>query len=418
MNPGRLIAGLGELLGAAACVLEPAPAEAVVLRALPADAEQTAAVVKWARAESAPFTIGNGPFPAFLSPAAAAGSPGFRLDLRRLNRVRFYEPNDLTAGFETGLTATAVAAHLAANGQGLPLDAPRPNTTQLGAILAAHRSGPLRHFYGTVRDCLIGIEFVTPQGALARGGGKVVKNVAGYDLMRLLIGSGGALGVITAAHFKVFPRPSATETQSLALKNWESAEAARSRLLHSPLRPLALELTASAGDAAPTTLNLLLRYSGAESVRARYRREMESMAVALAAELRPIADDAAFWTEYSAAPVAYLLSAPSGAAVPALAELFRLAAASGRGVRARGRLGIGAFACDISPPPGDAELGTWARSLAAGHAEAWLRSADAPPPWAEEPAEVRREALPGQPSEAETRPDFRLMRALARAMNA
>ena len=141
----------------------------------------------------------------------AIGAPpkrlGLVLGLRRLNRLLEHEPGDLTATAQAGITLDALQGRLAARGQWLSLDPAFGEQATLGGILAANASGPRRHLYGTARDLLIGVTVVAADGSVVKGGGKVVKNVAGYDLPKLYIGSFGTLGIIVEATVKLRPRP-------------------------------------------------------------------------------------------------------------------------------------------------------------------------------------------------------------------
>jgi glycolate oxidase FAD binding subunit len=127
------------------------------------------------------------------------------LSTQRLNRVLAHEAADMTVTVEAGITLAALNAALAPAGQRLPLDPPHPERTTIGAMIATDASGPLRLSHGKVRDLLIGITVVLANGTLAHGGGRVVKNVAGYDLMKLFAGSFGTLGIIVEATFKLRP---------------------------------------------------------------------------------------------------------------------------------------------------------------------------------------------------------------------
>src|SRR5712691_6810071 len=150
------------------------------------------------------------------------------VSLARMDRVVDYEPDDMTVIAEAGLTLGALNACTAAHGQRLPCDPANPELTTLGALVGAAKSGPLRLSEGGVRDLLIGIRFVGHGGRLIHGGGRVVKNVAGYDLMKVMTGAFGTLGVITETIFKVRPLP---ENYSLAITSFDTAadalEAAR-----------------------------------------------------------------------------------------------------------------------------------------------------------------------------------------------
>jgi glycolate dehydrogenase FAD-binding subunit len=129
------------------------------------------------------------------------------LSTQKLRRIVAHEAADMTVTAEAGVTLAELNAALALAGQRLPLDPPHPEHTTIGAMIATDASGPLRLSQGKVRDLLIGITAVLADGTPVKGGGRVVKNVAGYDLMKLFTGSFGTLGVIVEATFKVRPRP-------------------------------------------------------------------------------------------------------------------------------------------------------------------------------------------------------------------
>ena len=129
------------------------------------------------------------------------------LDLSALDRIVEHEAADMTVTVQAGCSLARLDATLAAAGQWLPLDPPASERTTVGGLIAANLSGPLRASRGTVRDWLLGLRTVDATGALVSGGGKVVKNVAGYDLPKLHVGALGTLGVVVDATFKVQPRP-------------------------------------------------------------------------------------------------------------------------------------------------------------------------------------------------------------------
>ena len=116
------------------------------------------------------------------------------LDLSRMNRILAYEPRDLTLGIEPGVTCADLDRELRQKGQFLPLAPPFADRATLGGMVAAGADTPLRYGYGTTRDFLLGVEFVTGEGLISKSGGRVVKNVTGYDLHKLFIGSLGTLG--------------------------------------------------------------------------------------------------------------------------------------------------------------------------------------------------------------------------------
>jgi glycolate oxidase FAD binding subunit len=144
------------------------------------------------------------------------GAPPRRYEVafstERMIRLLEYEPADLTCRVEAGMRLSDLQATLRAQGQRLPLDPPHPERATVGGMVAANTNGLSRGRYGTVRDWVIGIAVAYPSGKVARAGGKVVKNVAGYDLMKLHIGALGTLGVVAEVNFKVQARPEAEAT--------------------------------------------------------------------------------------------------------------------------------------------------------------------------------------------------------------
>jgi len=129
------------------------------------------------------------------------------LDVSRMNRILAYEPRDLTLGVEPGVRFKSLWEMLERENQWLPVAPPFGERATIGGVLAADATSSLRHAYGGLRDFTLGMEFVTGYGAAVKSGGRVVKNVSGYDAHKLLIGSLGTLAVITRANFKTFPFP-------------------------------------------------------------------------------------------------------------------------------------------------------------------------------------------------------------------
>ena len=173
--------------------------------AQPTDRESIARVLRWA-AEHRVSVLprGGGVLSALGNPPTGADVV---LDLSRYNRVLDFQPADLTATVEPGVTLDTLQRELAQGGKLVPLEAPLADRATLGGILAANANGPLRYSYGPARDWLIGISVVSAAGVETKAGGKVVKNVTGYDLNKLYTGSLGTLGVIVEATFKLAPLP-------------------------------------------------------------------------------------------------------------------------------------------------------------------------------------------------------------------
>jgi glycolate oxidase FAD binding subunit len=178
--------------------------------------------------------------------AARVGTPASRrgivLGLGRLARLVEHEPGDLTATVEAGMTMAALQRALRARGQWLSLDPPDAQRATIGGVIGANAAGPRRHLYGTMRDLLIGVAVVTADGALVRGGGKVVKNVAGYDLPKLFIGAWGTLGVVVEATVKLRPVPDAERLVAVAFDRMKDAGVAARAVAASDLVPNALDL--------------------------------------------------------------------------------------------------------------------------------------------------------------------------------
>jgi glycolate oxidase FAD binding subunit len=162
------------------------------------------------------------------------------LSLAKLNRILEYMPEDLTVTVQAGARLAEVQAVLAQRGQQLALDPPFVERGTIGGILATNVSGPRRLKYGAARDLVIGIRVAQVDGALTHAGGKVVKNVAGYDLMKLYIGSLGTLAVIVEATFKLHPLPPSECSLAAAFPTFAQAQDAALRLLRSPFLPAAL----------------------------------------------------------------------------------------------------------------------------------------------------------------------------------
>ena len=192
------------------------------------------------------------------------------LDTRSLDRLVQYEPADLTVTVEAGMPLARLGEILAAEGQFLPLETPRPSTATIGGMLAAASFGPLSLSYGLPRDWLIGVKVVNADGRVTKGGGRVVKNVTGYDMNKLYSASLGTLGVIVEASFKVAPRPAASTTLKAGFVSLEDAMTGAWGLLEGYGGPDALTLLNSAaaeriGLEGPGYL-LLARLLGRERV--------------------------------------------------------------------------------------------------------------------------------------------------------
>ncbi|MDX6380812.1 MAG: glycolate oxidase binding subunit [Rubrobacteraceae bacterium] len=173
------------------------------------------------------------------------GNPPRDLDLIvstvRMNEVIEHVPGDQVVRVQAGLKLQDLQEQLAKANQLLGID-PLEKGSTIGGIVAANSSGPRRYRYGTVRDLIIGITVVLPDGTVAKAGGKVVKNVAGYDLSKLLTGSLGTLGIIATCNFRLHPLPEAGRTVAVELESTLAAGQAAQAIVHAQLVPSAVEL--------------------------------------------------------------------------------------------------------------------------------------------------------------------------------
>jgi glycolate oxidase FAD binding subunit len=274
----------------------------------PGSREEVADVVKFAAAENLAV------IPSGARTKLGIGLPPARydiaLDMTRLDRVIAYDPADLTLSIEAGHSLSKAIGVLGDHRQFLPLFVPWFNRATIGGTIASGVDSPLRQYYGTARDYVLGMEFVTADGVLAKSGGRVVKNVSGYDLHKLMIGSLGTLGVIVSVNFKTFPSPVATRGFVATFDSMHKAVEMRHRAAKSALTPLTMEILSprvadlfSSGAAArissgtmpsdvlsPKHWAFTSGYGGTEKVLARYESDFQKMAVELGAVRTSVLD--------------------------------------------------------------------------------------------------------------------------------
>jgi len=235
----------------------------------PATAEAVAALLLEAStAGAAVVPVGGGR-------AQGMGGPPERCDVElhttRLDRVLEHSQADMVVSVEAGITLESLQNELARAGQFLPLDPFGSPGHTVGGLIATAWTGPLRLRYGSARDFLIGIRVALPSGRIASAGGRVVKNVSGYDLMKLHHGALGTLGVIVAASFKVFPQPMHDLTLETPVQPLEDAWASAERALKLPQTPAALEMFSDG--------RVLARFLGSPEAVLRMARELAWKAV-------------------------------------------------------------------------------------------------------------------------------------------
>jgi glycolate oxidase FAD binding subunit len=231
-----------------------------------------------------------------------------------LRRVLQYEPHDLTVSVEAGLPWREFTALLAGNRQMAPLDPPFASSATVGGVIAANSSGPRRRLYGTARDLVIGMTFATLEGKLVDTGGMVVKNVAGLDMAKLMIGSFGTLAAIATVNFKVLPAPEHEHSFLLPYPTAAEAVAVRNRILASPLQPSAIDLLnpAAAESFGASGWVLAVRTGGNPAAMHRNEAELAHVAGRFAVETG-CPDE--FWPEVENFTPQFLHRQPDGAVV-------------------------------------------------------------------------------------------------------
>lgn len=250
----------------------------------PESAEQVAEIVRMAAAEKLAIVACGARTK--LDMGAAPSRYDLSLDVSRLNRVVAFDPGDMTLSVEPGIPLSRIQSTLAEHRQFLPLVVPFMDRATAGGTIASGVDSPLRQFYGTARDYVLGIEFVTGDGAAAKSGGRVVKNVSGYDLHKLMIGALGTLGVLTRINFRTFPLPAATRSFAAEFPDAARAVDFRHAVTDSPLRPLVLEIVspsaseslARQGIQAARGWSVVAKFAGTAKALERSERELRKMA--------------------------------------------------------------------------------------------------------------------------------------------
>ena len=261
----------------------------------PPSAEAIADTLAWASRDSLSVVIRGG------GTKLDWGTPPRAVDVvlstTRMRAVLAHRHGDLTATVEAGAPLAAVNRELARHHQWLPLDPPSTDRATIGGIIATNDSGPRRHRYGAPRDLILGVGMARADGHLAKAGGIVVKNVAGYDLARLLTGSFGSLAVIVSATFKLFPLARTSRTVAIDIAGARELQSLASAFLASQLTPTALEL-----ELPPP--RLLVRFESVEAAADEQAREAVSLAAAQGAKARVLqdGDETAMWDAHDRRP--------------------------------------------------------------------------------------------------------------------
>ncbi len=218
--------------------------EGSVFAVAPANSEEIAAVLRLAQENHLAVVCRGG---GTKQGWGYAVRPGLLLDMHRLNALREHTWQDMTCTVEAGCTWSAMQSGLAQHGQQVALDPLWTDRATVGGIVATNDSGALRLKYGGLRDLIIGMTIVLADGTVAQTGGKVVKNVAGYDLHKLMIGAFGTLGVITSVNFRLHSMPQCAQSFSVSSPAVEPLGKLMLKLLHAQVSTVAIQLRGTAG---------------------------------------------------------------------------------------------------------------------------------------------------------------------------
>jgi glycolate oxidase FAD binding subunit len=327
----------------------------------PGSAEQVAQVLKRAAdRDLAVIPCRNG---TKLEIGAPPGRYDVALSLKDMNQIWYCEPDDLVVSVEPGMKFGDLQHFLGRHGLWIPLDPGGGERGSVGGILATNSAGPLRLHYGAPRDIVLGLKIATVEGKVIQTGGRVVKNVAGYDLAKLLVGSYGTLGVIVEASFKLYPQVAERATWTIEPKTLAGVAELRRNLLRSPLHPLRMVLLngvarslagdegASGGTRAAS--EVWIEAGGSPRVIERYARELDELGGTLgmslrrvepegAAEMWPrLADFATWLTTERQAPAVLKASLPIAAGEEFLERAEKEAAHEGFEAPGLCQLGVG-----------------------------------------------------------------------------
>lgn len=438
--------GVSHVTADAACCAEYAVDEIIPAAvAKPSSAEEAAEIVRFAALEKlALIPCGN------RTKMAIGMRPSrydLAFDMTGLNKIAHYDPGDLTVSVDAGANFNDLAAPLYKQKQFLPLSVPFYFESTIGGIIASGVDSPLRHSYGTARDFLIGAEFVDGTGRLCRSGGRVVKNVTGYDLHKLLIGSLGTLAVITRLNFRTFPAAPASRGFLASFRAPEEAFALAKLVEASPLRPASLDLVspqlmqlffdAEKNSSEPPAMrlqekvppgswHLCISVEGIPEVCDRASREFARLAVAPTAKPTQLltldeSDGADLW-HYLSQAIPLLLEASTSSAIfkiavlpnrmPTLLQRLRALADQASFSIAVLSRACGVLYFALLPPSGDfPSVAQLAKASSSVFAFCAAENASVTLPWC--PAALKRSInIWGPP-----RPDFALMRRLKSAFD-
>jgi len=320
----------------------------------PGSVEETSELLRFAAEEGLAVSPRGG------GTKSSLGNPPRGLDLvlstARMNEVIEYVPGDQVVRVQAGTKLQDLQERLAGSDQMLGLDPVEKDAgATVGGVVAANSSGPRRHRYGTIRDLIIGITVVLSDGTVAKAGGKVVKNVAGYDLSKLFTGSLGTLGVIAECNFRLHPRPETARTVAVVLGSAQAAGEAAQAVLHAQLIPSAVELHWSEDEKRLTVL--------IEGIEPGVEAQSDTASYLLRGfgEVRTLTDEEAGFLGPLAPPgtedeVAVKISAPPSELTGVLDSALGACSRKGVAPRITGHAGIGVTYVALSGSDEDAHI--------------------------------------------------------------
>ncbi len=314
--------------------------------ARPTSTEQAGALLRAAAADGLAST------PRGAGTRLRWGMPPERLDVlvdtTGLAEVVEHAPGDQVLVVQAGRRLDAIAADLAGHRQRLGIDPPRRGT--IGGAVATAASGPMRHFHGAVRDLVIGATFVRADGVVAKAGGKVVKNVAGYDLGKLLTGSLGTLGLLTELAVRLHPVPEATAWVTVPVADPAGAAALVRAVAHTQTYPCAAELDLAPGGSPTLAVQL-------EGTPAGIDGRVGGLCAELGAAAQGAAQPPAWWGTEPAGAAQVKLTHPIVGGPVALRVALAAAAAAGLTAHLRQSVVVGLTQVGLQTPEGAAPAG-------------------------------------------------------------
>ncbi|HEY4084672.1 MAG TPA: FAD-binding oxidoreductase [Bryobacteraceae bacterium] len=286
----------------------------------PASADQLRSALESAAASHRAIELFGARSKHLMAGPIAAGET--RISTSAMTRILKYEPRDLTISVEAGIRYSDLSRELARNGQMIPLAGPWSADGTMGGIVAANISESRRRGYGTARDLVIGMEFATLEGKLVRSGGMVVKNVAGLDMAKLMIGSFGTLAAIATLNFKLLPIPTASRTLLIEFETLAAALAGLAAIRTAGLNPIAADVAnpvfVAGLNAQFGIRNFLLavQFGGNQAVIDRSTRESTALCAATGT-VRSLStdDEQRFWTGVAAVTQRHLEKFQNGVTV-------------------------------------------------------------------------------------------------------